>query len=410
MDLDAGAPQPEPVPRSPLRLLALRNFGPYFFGNLLSRIGTWIQSIALALLIFRLTGSTFLVAMTSFAQFSGLIVLAPWTGSVADRFDRRRLIVLMQVSASLAGGVLALITFLGLATPVWLIGTAFLFSITKAFVVPAQQALVPNLVERKDLQGAIALNAITFNLARAIGPVVGAAVILTLGFTWAFSLNALSYLALAGAVMIVRVERHDDRPHAGRTAFMDTIRLVRKDPLIGPLLVAVAAVAIAVDPVTNLTPAFTVDIYGRPDTFTGILIGVFGLGAALTAALLVTRVQASFRSISLAMTGLGLAIITFGLSTGATVGLATLFVGGIMYMISISLATTLMQLKVAEAHRGRVMALWGVAFLGTRPAASLLDGSVATFANLRVAALVMAIPALAGAVFIARRRRHSRPA
>lgn len=410
MDLDAGAPQPEHVPRSPLHLLALRNFGPYFFGNLLSSIGTWIQSIALALLIFRLTGSTFLVAMTSFAQFSGLIVLAPWTGSVADRFDRRRLIVLMQVSASLAGGVLALVTFLGLATPVWLIGTAFLFSISKAFVVPAQQALVPNLVERKDLQGAIALNAITFNLARAIGPVVGAAVILTLGFTWAFSLNALSYLALAGAVMIVRVERHDDRPPAGRTAFRDTIRLVRKDPLIGPLLVAVAAVAIAVDPVTNLTPAFTVDIYGRPDTFTGVLIGIFGLGAAFTAALLVTRVRASFRNISLAMTGLGLAIITFGMSASATVGLAALFAGGIMYMISISLATTLMQLNVAETHRGRVMALWGVAFLGTRPAASLLDGSVATFANLRVAALVMAIPALAGAVFIARRRRRSQPA
>jgi hypothetical protein len=191
---------------------------------------------------------------------------------------------------------------------------------------------------------------------------------------------------------------------------MDTIRLVRKDPLIGPLLIAVAAVAIAVDPVTNLTPAFTVDIYARPDTFTGILIGAFGLGAALTAALLVTRVQASFRNISLAMTGLGLAIITFGMSADATVGLATLFVGGIMYMISISLATTLMQLNVAEAHRGRVMALWGVAFLGTRPAASLLDGSVATFANLRVAALVMAIPALAGAVFMARRRRGPGPA
>lgn len=410
MDIDAGAPQPEPAPRSPLRLLALRNFGPYFFGNLLSSIGTWIQSIGLALLIFRLTGSTFLVAMTSFAQFSGLIILAPWTGSVADRFDRRKLIVLTQVSASLAAGVLALVTLLGLATPAWLIGTAFFLSISNAFVVPAQQALVPNLVERKDLQGAIALNAITFNLARAIGPLVGAGVILTLGFTWAFSLNALSYLALAGAVMIVRVEGRDDRQPPERAAFRETIRLVKKDPLIGPLLVAVAAVAVAVDPVTNLTPAFTVDIYGRPDTFTGVLIGVFGLGAALTAALLVTRIRASFRSISLAMTGLGLAIITFGMSAGATVGLAALFTGGIMYMISISLATTLMQLNVAEAHRGRVMALWGVAFLGTRPAASLLDGSVATIANLRVAALVMAIPALAGAVFMARRSRQSRPA
>lgn len=407
MDSDLNIAQPDIPPSKPLRLLLGRNFGPYFFGNLMSNMGTWIQNIALALLIFRLTGSTFLVAMTTFSQFLGLIILAPWTGSVADRFDRRGLIVLTQVSASLIGGMLALVTYLDLVTPVWLLGTALAFSVTKAFVLPAQQALVPQLVERRDLQAAVALNAITFNLARAVGPVIGAGVILTLGFTWAFSINALSYLTLAAAVMVVKVgRRKGDRP-TERATLRETIRLVRKDPLIGPLLIAIAAVSVAVDPVSNLTPAFAVEIYRRPDTFTGVLIAVFGLGAALTAALVVTRIRASFRSIALGMTGLGLSIATFGLSSHPNTGIGALFVGGVMYIVSVSLSTTLVQINTAEDHRGRVMALWGIAFLGLRPVASLLDGSVASLVNVRVAALVMAVPVLVGAASLARRSRRS---
>lgn len=403
MNLEIDGAQPDPAPKAPLSLVIHRNFGPYFFGNLMSNIGTWIQNIALALLIFRLTGSTFLVAMTTFSQFLGLIVLAPWTGPVADRFDRRRLIVLTQVSASLAGVMLALVTHLGLVTPMWLIGTALLFSVTKAFVLPAQQALVPQLVPREDLQAAVALSSITFNLARAVGPVIGAGVILTLGFTWAFSINALSYLALAIAVMVIDVERRAEGPSRERTKLLDTIRTVRRDPLIGPLLVAVAAVSVAVDPVSNLTPAFTVEVYGRTDTFTGVLIGAFGLGAAVTAAFVVTKVTASFRTIALGMAGLGGAIVAFGLSTHANMGLGALFIGGVMYIISITLSTTMVQMNVDERHRGRVMALWGVAFLGLRPLASLIDGSVATLVNVRAAALVMAVPVLLTAAFMARR-------
>ncbi len=179
----------------------------------------------------------------------------------------------------------------------------------------------------------------------------------------------------------------------------------RRDPLIGPLLVAVAAVSVAVDPVSNLTPAFTVEVYGRTDTFTGVLIGAFGLGAAVTAAFVVTKVTASFRSIALGMAGLGGAIVAFGLSTHANMGLGALFVGGVMYIISITLSTTMVQMNVDERHRGRVMALWGVAFLGLRPLASLIDGSVATLVNVRAAALVMAVPVLLTAAFMARRAR-----
>ena len=269
--------------------------------------------------------------------------------------------------------------------------------------MPAQQALVPQLVARKDLQAAVALNAITYNLARAVGPVVGAGIILTLGFVWAFSINALSYPALAGAALIVDVPDREEP-----TKLIETIRQVRKDPRIGPLLIAIAAVAIAIDPVSNLTPAFTVDVYGKADTFTGILIGVFGLGAAIAAAPVVTKLRTSFRAIAFAMTGLGIAVWVFGLSTDAPVGIGALFLAGMAYIISVSLATTMVQVHVTESHRGRVMALWGVAFLGVRPAASLLDGTVATWVGLRTAAIVMAVPVLVGAVYVVRRAKGAR--
>ena len=409
MVLDSEGVPGDATSSSALRVLVQRNFGPYFLGNFVTSVGTWIQNIAMALLIFRLTGSTFLVAMVSFAQFIGLIVLAPWTGSAADRFDRRRTIVLTQVSATLIGAMLAVATYLDRTTPVWLIGAALFFSVTKAFALPAQQALVPQLVARRDLQAAVALNAITYNLARAVGPVVGAGIILTLGFTWAFSINALSYLALAAAVLIVKAPQNARSDRKTPTKLIETIRMVRNDPKIGPLLIGIAAVAVAIDPVSNLTPAFTVEIYGRPEAFTGILIGVFGLGAAIAAALVVAKLRTSFRGVALAMAGVGITICTFGMSTDAEVGLVALFLAGIAYIISISLATTMVQVHVAEDHRGRVMALWGVAFLGVRPAASLLDGIVATWVDVRAAAILMAVPVMVGAVYVARRAKGAQP-
>ncbi len=392
-----------PEKNSTFRVLMQRNFAPYFLGNLLSSSGTWIQNLAQAVLIFRLTGSTFLVSLVTFAQFLGVVVLAPWTGSAADRFDRRRLLMLTQIAQAAVVVALAIVTYFDVVNAAWLVGAALTVGVAKAFSVPPQQALVPQLVSRQDLQSAVALNSITFNLGRAIGPLVGAAIIATLGFTWAFGINALSYMAMVVALLMVDVPEHEKPARGVRPKLLETVRLVRHDPRIGPLLVVVGLVAVAVDPVNNLTPAFSVEIYGRSDTYTGILTGAFGLGAVIGAALIVARARASFRGIAIAMAAVGAAIAAFGLSTEGTVGLVALFVAGMAFITSVSLATTVVQMEVAEQHRGRLMALWGVAFLGVRPVASLIDGSVATLVGLREAAILMAIPVLVGAVFLARR-------
>ena len=389
-------------------MLFQRNFAPYFVGNLLSSCGTWIQNISQVVLIFRLTGSTFQVAIVSFAQFIGVVILVPWTGAVADRFDRRRMLVFTQVWSAGVVALLGLITYIDMMNPTYLIAAALMVGVAKAFSVPLQQSLVPSLVAPRDLQPAVALNSVTFNLSRAVGPMIGAVLITTVGFTWAFLINALSYLGLVGALLVLKIPERERSAREMRPKLRDTIRLVRREGQMLPLLLTVAVVAVAVDPVNNLTPAFSVEVYDRSDTFTGVLTGSFGIGAAFGAALIVVRARASLRNISMAMTLVGVTIIGFGISTSGVVGIGVLFVAGLAFIVSVSLATTMLHMYVTEEHRGRVMALWSVAFLGVRPVASLVDGLVATWLGLRYAAFVMALPVLAGAVYVARWEKSPR--
>src|SRR5947209_9145694 len=223
-------PRPETVasPTATWRLLGQANFGPYFAGNLRSNCGTWFQNIAPAILVFRLTHSTFLVGVVNFAQFAGVFLLASWAGRAADRFDRRRLLVVTQLCALAVALAMAALVRAGLATAPVVIVLAFALGLTIAFAIPALQALVPLLVEPHDLPGAIALNSITFNLARAVGPVLAAVVIRTLGITWAFALNGVSFLALIVALAFIRPRAQHHRSDE-RLRLRDSVAVVRAD-------------------------------------------------------------------------------------------------------------------------------------------------------------------------------------
>src|ERR687895_319042 len=153
------------------RVLVLRNFWPYFTGNLLSNAGTWFQNIAAVLLVYRLTRSPFLVGVVNFSQFAAVLFLAPIAGPAADRFDRRRLIVITQLAAVLLALLLALLTATEAATPAIVIAMTLALGVTTALATPALSALVPSLVSRAELPSAVALVSVTFNLARALGPI-----------------------------------------------------------------------------------------------------------------------------------------------------------------------------------------------------------------------------------------------
>ncbi len=413
---------PAPSSRgSALRALRHRDFALFFGGNLLSNCGTWFQNIALSLLVYRLTHSNFWVGAVNFAQFAGVLLVAPWAGAAADRVDRRRLILATQLVAAAASGVLALAVARGHGSLAVVLGLALVLGLTTAFATPALQAVVPALVPREDLGAAVAMNSVTFNLARAVGPVAGAAVVAGAGVAAAIGINALSYLALAAAVVVLRARTPAPPSRGPRPTLGESVRRVRQDPTLVLLLATVAAVSVALDPVSTLAPAFATRVFGRADTFVGVLIGAFGVGAVV-ASLLPTgntagdtggdaaskggRAPRPSPTIPFALALFGAGLIAFALAPGIGVALVALPVAGFGYLLAQTRATTELQLGVADEERGRVMALWSVAFLGTRPIASLADGALANAVGPRVAALVFALPALVAAAAVARARKR----
>jgi MFS family permease len=335
-----------------------------------------------------------------FAQFGPILLLAPWTGSAADRFDRRKLLLATQSGQIVLTATLAALAFAGAATEYVVLGFASVLGVLTAIALPAQQALLASLVSREDLPSAVGLNSLTYNLARAVGPSLAALVINAFGVATAFAVNSFSYVLLGAAVLIVR-PRPQER--AVSSSLLESIRLVRRNPRLAAYLLIVAIVGFASDPVNALGPAFA-HAFGRDETVGGYLLGVFGAGAVTAAIVLAGRVSGSRRRMALTLGMLGFGMALFALTPWLPIALVLLFVAGFGYLASNTSATSRLQLEVAESQRGRIMALWGIAFLGVRPLASLVDGAIASTAGVRAAGVVLALPAIGASLVLAARR------
>ena len=382
-------------PSAALRLIRHRNFGPYFLGNASSASGTWFQNLAASLFVYRHTHSPFLLGVLQFATFVPVLVLAPWAGSAADRFDRRMLVFRTQLAATALSGTLAVLAWKGLA-PVWVVMVVSLgLGVVSAFAAPAAQALITDLVPRSQLQSAIALNSMTYNLARAVGPALAALSVRKLGIPASFAINSGSYLVLVAGVLLVQPAARE-LARRGEASLRESLRLVRADPRLLAFLLIVTAVGFASDPVNTEAPAFA-HAFGRPDTDAGYIIGAFGLGAVTAALLLAGRSAGSGRRMRLTLLLLGSGIVGFAIVPSLAVAYAFLAAAGLGYLASNTAATSRLALEVAPQQRGRIMALWSVAFLGLRPIASLTDGAVAGAFGVRAAGVVLAVPALAAA-------------
>ena len=394
-------------PAAALRLIRDRNFGPYFVGNASSASGTWFQNLAASLFVYRHTHSPFLLGVLQFTNFVPVLLLAPWAGSVADRFDRRRIVLLSQLAATSLSAVLAALAFAGLAR-VWVVMACGLgLGVVSAYSAPASQALISDLVTRADLQSAVALNSMTYNLARAVGPALAALSVRKLGIPASFAINAGSYLVLVAGVLVVR-PAPQRRASRAETRLRESLRLVRGQPRLMAFLLIVTAVGFASDPVNTEAPAFA-HAFGHPDTDAGYLIGAFGAGAVAAAFLLAGRVAGSRRRMLATLLLLGIGIVGFSVTPWLEVALGFLAVAGFGYLASNTHASSRLQLEVAEHQRGRIMALWSVAFLGLRPFASLADGAIAGAFGVRAAGVVLALLALAiaGAIYFLQRHHTS---
>ena len=395
-------------PRSAVAVLRRREFGIYFLGASLSNIGTWFQNIAAGLLVYELTRSTLLVGAVNFSQFIGSFVLASVAGGAADRFDRRKLLIVSQLGAAAVGAALAVVTLLGAVTPTIVIVAALALGFALAFMVPALLALVPLLVAEEDLDAAVALNSVSFNLARAVGPILGALVVGGAGYGVAFALNAGSFLVFVAALAVIR-PRPQERARGVRPKLIETVRLVRSVPAWWAVLVATMVISMSTDPINTLTPELALDTFGGVELDAGLLVGAFGAGATLTAVTLTGWLRRQRRTLPAAMGVQAAGMLLVGLAPGLGVALVGMAVSGGGFIAGITRASVRLQAEVPDLQRGRVMALWSVAFVGTRPLASLASGAIAEVAGAQVAAMVLALPVLVLAPWVARQIERPNP-
>lgn len=269
--------------RPPAKLFLDRRFGPYLGGNFVSNIGNWFQNVAAGIVVFQLTGSNTLVGMVSVLQFAATLALAPWSGALADRLDRRKMLMLAQgISAS---GALALAVWVGLVgvdglPGVWpVLAASGVIGVGFAVGISAMNALVPALVAPSDLDDAIALNSATFTLARAVGPALAGVVIATLGAALAFGANVLTFLPLI-LVLGLTQPREVERSSGDRSVKAG-LMYTRDRPAMPWLILATLAVGWAGDPVNTLAPAYA-DLFGRGETFVGFQVAAFGTGSAVS--------------------------------------------------------------------------------------------------------------------------------
>ena len=375
------------------RVFRMRNFGPYFVGNALSASGGWFQNLASSIFVYQETHSALLLGVLNACQFGPVLLLAPWTGRVADAFDRRRLLIGTQAAAAFISATLAVLVWHGEATTGLVIGFAGLLGVVTAVSNPAQMALVGSLVPRDSLAQAVALNSMTFNLARAIGPATAALVIAAFGIAPAFAVNAFSYLVFLGALLVIAPA---PVARVRRSSFRDSIAILRDKPRLAGYLAIVMVVGITSDPINTEAPAIA-HVFGYPPVWAGAVVGCFGLGAVLAAVLTSDRIGGSDRHLARSLVLFGSGMLLMAISPWLPLALAFVVGAGFGYLSANAAATARLQLGVAEEQRGRIMALWSVAFLGARPFASLVDGVLADRFGVRIAAAILATPVLVAA-------------
>jgi MFS family permease len=395
------------------RALRHRNFRLFFGGQLVSLIGTWMQSVAQSWLIYRLTGSAVLLGAVGFTSQFPVFLLAPIGGIVADRVPRRTILIVTQTVAMLLAGALAAVT-LAEGVRVWLIfvlGAAL--GVVNAFDIPARQAFVVEMVERPDVMNAIALNSAMFNGARIVGPAIAGVLVASIGEGWCFFANALSYLAVIAGLLRMRIPPGSVAPvvTSALEHVFEGFRFVARTAPIRVLLLLLGLVSLVAMPYTVLMPIFADQILHSGARGLGILMGASGVGALIGALALAARreLRGLGRWVALAMGGFGLSLIGFAFSRSFWLSTALLVpVGGCM-MIQMSASNTLIQAMVPDALRGRVMSIYSMMFMGLAPVGALLAGTLAS--HMGAPSMVIAGGALAimGAIGFALRLPALRP-
>lgn len=389
----------------PLRALASRDFRRYFAGQLVSVAGTWMQQLAMAWLMYRLTDSAWMLGLLGFAAQGPILLLGPLGGVWSDRFDRRRLMLVTQSLAMLQSLILAWLTWQGLVGPWSLLALAFALGCINAVDVPARQSLVVHLVDdRTQLPNAIALNSFMMNTTRFVGPALAGLVVAWVGEAVCFLINALSYLAVLVALLGLRARPAGDASKRTLHALRDGLAYTFSHRDIRRFLILVATVSFLVAPYVSMMPIYAEAIFGGDARVLGFLIASAGAGSLTASLFLATRhsTEGLERRVSLAGASAGLALAAFAFNDWLAAAFPILMGLGFSVVLVAAGSNTLLQGWVRDDMRGRVMATFSMAFLGMAPLGSLAVGALAESAGLRVTLFACGLATLA--VGLAHRR------
>ena len=399
-----------------LRSLESPKYRRYYIGQTVSMIGTWIQSVAVMWLAYRLSGSTWFTGLVGFLTSIPHLVLAPFAGVAGDRINRRKLLIGVLLLMAAQSTTLAVLTGMRLMTMPMLAVLALINGVCSAFEIPTRQSIYVQLLDKKeDLPNAIALNSMLMNGTRLIGPSIGGVIVAAFGETWCFVLNAVTYSAVVWALVGLRLHPRAKRaPTHPLRDLADGWRYAMGSLPMRRMLFTLAAVSFAISPYSTLMPAISVKVYGQGAGLVGLFIGAVGLGAFIAAVSLARRttVRGLGPWIGIAPIIAGIGAIGFGLSRWEWVSVLLLMLEGFGMFFTGATCNTILQTMVDDEKRSRVVSYYTMFFVGSAPIGHYLAGWLADHIGAAATFIVGGgISLVAGVVFtlqLATFRKHLR--
>lgn len=399
-----------PPPRPPVwTVFKHRNYRLFFIGQILSLLGEWMQNIGQAWLVWRLTGTPLGPAVISFLQQGPVFFLSVLGGTLADRFDKRMLVMAMQGLFMVLAALLALLTFSGLVEIWHVAALAFAKGLGNALEIPSRQSLTVELVGREDLQSAVAANSMLFNIARVAGPALAGALIAAAGEAWCFALNAVSFLGVLIGLWLMTLPKFKPPPSKSpRTELVEGFRYVMRHRGIRNALLALALSSFCGGPYLTLMPVFAADTLHAGSTGFGFLMTAVGAGAfmgALAMSFLDERRLA--HAPALAAIGFGVFLTAFSLSETYWLAFALILPTAFSLMLQGSSTNVIVQTLVEDRMRGRVMAYYTMSFLGMLPIGSLVFGGLAHVTSVPLALCAGGMLCALGGLMVFRLKRST---
>ena len=368
--------------RHAVRAFRHRDFAIFWTGALFSNTGSWVQNLTVPFVLYEITESATWVGAATFAQFIPAMLLGPLAGSIADRYDRRRILLVTQTLMAVAALALWAAWALGVRNVWAILGLVAVSGVVAGINIPSWQAFVNDMVPREDLLSAVTLNSLQFNAARAFGPAIAGLLLYNFGPTWAFLVNGLSFVFVLVALLLVRTRPHRRAsPLSGSFLhqFGRAVRYTRTQPGIIVGMMAAVLVGFFGNPIQQFTVILAKDEFMVDELGLGLLNVALGLGAVIAAPLISGWDNLLSRAtiVRIALPIYGASVVTVGLAPSFAVALGALVVVGAGFLAVIATTNTAVQVIVADHMRGRVMAFRIMAFTGAYPLGALVQGALA---------------------------------